>query len=72
MWIPKGGITSSILDEVLHYIDSLDVFEITDVISPFLLLGRHNSRFDLPFLEYITDNQHEWKVYIELHYGMYR
>ena len=68
-WSPKGGITSAILAEALAHIDSFDVFDRSDGRSPFLLLDGHNSRFELPFLEYITNNQHEWQVCIGVPYG---
>jgi hypothetical protein len=31
---------------------------------PFLLLDGHGSRFQLPFMRYIEDNEHKWKVCI--------
>ena len=57
-WSPKGGITSHILADALAHIDSFDVFDRSIGQIPFLLLDGHNSRFSLPFLEYITDDAH--------------
>jgi len=68
-WTPKGSITSAILAEALEHIDSFGVFDRSDGKSPFLLLDGHQSRFELPFLEYITDNKHEWQVCIGVPYG---
>ena len=68
-WTPKGSITSAILAEALAHIDSYGVFDRSNGKSPFLLLDGHQSRFELPFLEYITDNKHEWQVCIGVPYG---
>ena len=68
-WTPKAGITSEILAEVLQRIDSYNVFSREDGRMPFLLLDGHQSRFELPFLEYITDSKHEWQVCIGVPYG---
>ena len=68
-WSPKGSITSPILADALAYIDSYDVFKRSNDLSPFLLLDGHNSRFEIPFLEYITDERHPWQVCIGVPYG---
>ena len=68
-WTPKGSITSAILAEALAHIDSYGVFDRSNGKNPFLLLDGHQSRFELPFLEYITDNKHEWQVCIGVPYG---
>jgi len=36
---------------------------------PFLLLDGHGSRFELPFLNYVTHTDHPWKVCIGVPYG---
>ena len=66
-----GGITPEILTDILKTIDSLGVFEKErqEGIKPFLLLDGHQSRFSVPFLEYITDPDHLWKVCIGVPYG---
>ena len=68
-WSPKGSITSQILADSLAHIDSFQVFDRSNGMTPFLLLDGHNSRFDLPFLEYIMDDAHRWTVCIGVPYG---
>ena len=53
-WSPKGGITSQILADALAHIDAYNTFPRTNGKYPFLLLDGHSSRFELPFLEYVT------------------
>ena len=64
-WSEKGGITSSILAECLQHIDAYNIFERKDGLQPFLLLDGHGSRFELLFLDYITNEEHEWQVCID-------
>jgi hypothetical protein len=55
----NGFITGNILTDVLRHLDAhlqLDREEAT----PFLLLDSHRSRFELPFLDYITDERTKW------------
>ena len=68
-WSPKGSITSQILADALKHIDSYNVFQRQNGRFPFLLLDGHQSRFEVPFLEYITDKSHEWQVCIGVPYG---
>lgn len=68
-WTPKGSITSQILAESLQHIDSFEIFDRTNGKYPFLLLDGHQSRFELPFLDYVCDNQHKWQVCIGVPYG---
>jgi len=68
-WTPKGSITSQILADALAHIDSYNVYERKNGRFPFLLLDGHQSRFEIPFLEYITDKEHEWQVCIGVPYG---
>ena len=68
-WSPKGGITSKILADALAHIDSFDVFPRSNGKYPFLLLEGHNSRFEIPFLEYVTNDAHQWMVCIGVPYG---
>ena len=68
-WTPKGSITSQILAEALQHIDSFNVFDRSNGKYPFLLLDGHQSRFEMPFLEYITNKDHEWQVCIGVPYG---
>ena len=66
-----GGITPDILTDILKTLDTLGVFEKEreNGIKPFLLLDGHQSRFSVPFLQYITDPSHPWKVCIGVPYG---
>ena len=68
---PSGGITPDILTDILRTMDDLGVFEKEreEGIRPFLLLDGHQSRFSVPFLEYITNPGHPWKVCIGVPYG---
>ena len=51
----KRSISSDIITEALKYLDRLNVFERRqDVPTPFGLLGSHETRLQLPFLEYIN------------------
>ena len=49
--------------------DDCWVFDRTDGVSPFLLLDGHGSRFELPFLEYINNDEYKWRVCIGVPYG---
>ncbi len=63
--IRDRGITSELLKQMLERMDSLDLFPRTDGGPlPFLLLDGRGSQFQLPFLRYIRDKAHEWKVCI--------
>ena len=62
---PKGSITSSILADMLKWIDNLGVFSsVPGGHTPFLLLDGHGSRLEVPFQKYINDVNHKWVVYI--------
>ena len=50
----NGSITSLLLEEMLRVIDRFKVFDRSDGIAPFLLLDGHGSRFEMPFLKYVT------------------
>jgi hypothetical protein len=65
----SGTITSEILAAMLQFMDKLNIFDRSDGVNPFLLLDGHGSRFELPFLEYITCKDHKWKVCIGVPYG---
>jgi hypothetical protein len=43
--------------EKLRAIDKIGVFDRSDGIHPFLILDRHGSRFELPFLRYVNDKE---------------
>ena len=68
-WSPSGSITSIILRDALATMDHLGLFVRSSSRRPFLLLDGHGSRFELPFLEYITNTDHPWMVCIGVPYG---
>jgi hypothetical protein len=45
------------------------LFDRSDGIRPFLLLDGHHSRFEIPFLDYIHNKDHEWVCCIGVPYG---
>ena len=55
---------------MLQRLDSLNIFPRgPDKPLPFLLVDGHGSRLELPFIEYINDSAHKWKVCLGLPYG---
>jgi len=69
-WSPSGSITSDILVDALATLDHHDIFDRScDGRKPFLLLDGHGSRFELPFLQYITSLDHPWMVCQGVPYG---
>ena len=69
-WTPKGSITSDILRDMIKTLDELEIVDCLEGKKPFLLQDGHASRFELPFLEYIIDDEHEWVVCIGVPYGI--
>ena len=68
-WSPSGSITSEILVDALATLDHHGVFSRTETMKPFLLLDGHSSRFELPFLQYVTSVDHPWMVCQGVPYG---
>jgi len=68
-WSQSGSITSIILRDALATMDHHDLFERSSNRKPFLLLDGHHSRFELPFLEYVTNADHPWMICIGVPYG---
>jgi hypothetical protein len=67
---PNASITSDLLASMLEEIDKYNVFPRSEEEGmPFLLLDGHGSRTRLPFLRYITNPAHRWKVCIGVPYG---
>jgi hypothetical protein len=66
---PKASITSQLLADMLQFLDGFNIFDRTDNNRPFLLLDGHHSRLDLPFIDYIHGNGHEWVACIGVPYG---
>ena len=67
----NGSITGEILTDILRTIDTLGIYttERSQGIKPFLLLDGHGSRLSMEFLDYINDEDHEWKVCTGVPYG---
>ena len=69
-WSPSGSITSDILRDTLATLDHYEIFDCScDERKPFLLLDGHGSRFELPFLQYVTSPDHPWMVCQGVPYG---
>ena len=66
---PNASITSHLLAEMLKHIDKFAQFDRSDGQKPFLLLDGHQSRFDIPFLDYIHTAEHEWVCCLGVPYG---
>jgi hypothetical protein len=67
---PNASITSELLAKMLEQIDNFNVFPRSPEEGvPFLLVDGHHSRTRLPFLEYIVDPAHQWRVCIGVPYG---
>jgi len=65
----SGSITSELLVSFLKQMGDLKLFPREDGIKPFLLLDGHGSRFELPFLQYVNNPEHEWVVCIRVPCG---
>ena len=70
-WSPKGSITSEFLVDICATLDHLKVFNRDDGAKPFILLDGHQSRIELPFLEYVNNPAHPWCACIGVPYGTY-
>jgi hypothetical protein len=67
---PKGSITSEILREAVERMDALRLYErVPGGQIPFVLFDAHDSRLQVPFLQYVNDEEHKWKVCIGLPNG---
>ena len=67
-WIPKGSMTSEILNTIVHTLHVLEIFYLSSGISPTLLLVGHGNHFQMPFLQYVNDHAHLWAVLIRVSY----
>ena len=68
-WSVNGSITSEILQDSLATMDHYELFPRSGNLKPFLLLDGHGSRFEKPFLRYVTDREHPWMVCQGVPYG---
>jgi hypothetical protein len=67
---PNASITSELLAQMLATIDNAGVLPRgPDEGIPFLLLDGRHSRTWLPFLNYVNNPMHQWKVYIGVPYA---
>jgi hypothetical protein len=66
---PKASISSQLLADMLGFMDSLNLFDRSEGVKPFLLLDGHHSRFEIPFLDYIHEKDHQWICCIGVPYG---
>ena len=60
----NGSITAELLVGMLAHMDKTGIFARDTGPPPFLILDGHGSRFDLLFLEYINNPEHNWNVCI--------
>ena len=70
---PKGSMTSDILKSALEKLDELDIYKRTnDGPTPMVIFDGHDSRLQLPFLEYVNTERFGralWKACIGLPNG---
>jgi hypothetical protein len=55
----KASITSTLLADMLAFLDRLGVYDCS-IANLFLLLDGHHSRMMLPFLKYVNHASHKW------------
>jgi hypothetical protein len=65
----NASITSEMLAAMLETMDLRKIFNRNDGKLPVLLLDGHQSRVRLPFLKYVNDDAHRWKVCLGVPYG---
>jgi hypothetical protein len=65
----KWKYKRKMLTDMLCYLDSLEIFDQSTGLSPFLILDGHGSRFEFEFLEYINSYESKWFVNVGLPYG---
>ena len=65
---PHGGITSQILADMLKWIDMYYLQRTPSSPTPCLILDGHSSRFEIPFLSYVTNSEHKWYLLIGIPY----
>jgi hypothetical protein len=66
---PSASIISVMLAAMLETINQRQVFNLSNGNLPMLLLDGHQSGLELPFLKYIKDKAHLWKVCLGVPYG---
>ena len=58
----KGSIISAIMVDIIATLDHIGVFNLSTGHRSLLLLDRHGSIVELPFLSYINDDRQPWVV----------
>lgn len=66
---PNASITSVLLAEMLKHMDKFAIFDRSEGRCPFLLLDGHQSRFNVPFLDYVHHPNNKWVVCLGVPYG---
>jgi hypothetical protein len=66
---PCASITSEMLAAMLEEMDKREVFDCSNGILPTLLLDRHQSRMQTPFLNYANNPAHKWIICLGVPYG---
>ena len=61
-WSKNGSMTGEILKDVVHTLDTYQLFNRSNGKKPFFLLDGHNSRLSEPFVKYVLDIKHEWMI----------
>jgi hypothetical protein len=69
---PSASINTSILTDMLRYMDANEVYNRSMGETPILILDGHHSRMDVEFLEYINQPEHKWFVCLGVPYGTHK
>jgi hypothetical protein len=69
---PSASINTTILTDMLRYMDSNEVYDRRNGETPILILDGHHSRMDVEFLEYINQPEHKWFVCLGVPYGTHK
>lgn len=65
-------MTGPILKDIVHTLDTYNIFDRTEGKLPFFLIDGHNSRLSEPFVNYVNDIDHKWIVCFGVPYGTSR
>ena len=68
-WSKNGSMTGEILKDVVHTLDTYQLFDRSNGKKPFFLLDGHGSRLSEPFVKYVLDIEHEWMICLGVPYG---
>ena len=69
---PKGSITSDILKSAFQRLDEMSIYQRTSTLRPFALFDAHDSRLQVPFLQYINKKENPWTFCIGLPNGTHK